>query len=221
MTAKEVYLQSEGDKFYERNFKNKDITKLGPSLGTQFLSDFLKENNNFKINKMLEIGCVCGQNLNFLSKEFNIKCFGIDPSREAIKAGSEIFPDIELKVGTADFLDFPDNYFNIVMFGFCFYQIDRDSIYEVLHQTNKVLKRGGFLVIYDFDTKLPYKRENKHNKDVPTYKIDISRLLIDNPEYYLVEKRSFSHTGERFVSDIQERCAMWIFYKEDERDAYI
>ena len=134
--------------------------------------------------------------------------YGIEPSKEAVSYGKKILADenntrITLKQGTADTLPFSDEYFDIVLMGFC------------------VLKTGGLLVTWDFDTKIPYRRKNIHNDHVPTYKYDLAKLYCENPQYSLIEKRSFSHNGKGFHKDIQERCALNILYKEEVEKAYI
>lgn len=51
---------------------------------------------------------------------------------------------------------------------------------------------------WDFDTRIPYKRENIHSQYLPTYKFDVANLFCGNPQYTLIEKRSFSHLGRSF-----------------------
>lgn len=219
--SKEILLESEGDAFFRRNYKGKVLKEVEPSLGTVLFSRFLDQNNIWEGGKILEIGCSFGFNLNFICKKFKMDGYGIDPASEAIAVGKKEFENLKLQVGTADLLDFEADFFDIVLFGFCFYQIDRKNIFDVLSQANKVLKRGGLLVLYDFDTKVPYSRKNKHNDNVPTYKMDLSRLLLDNPEYYLVEKHNYTINEIAFSPDIQERCALQIFYKEKLEDSYV
>lgn len=77
------------------------------------------------------------------------------------------------------------------------------------------------MAIWDFDTRIPYWRRNVHNESVPTYKCDLSGLFLGNPQYYLAEKRPFSHVGAGFHKVIQERIALHVLYKECVEDAYI
>lgn len=51
------------------------------------------------------------------------------------------------------------------------------------------MKERGYLVIVDFDTSIPYKRENIHNQDMRTYKMQYSKLFLANPQYFLCENR--------------------------------
>lgn len=84
----------------------------------------------------------------------------------------------------------------------------------------KELKQGGLCIIIDFDTPVPYIRENIHNKMVPTYKTDYAGHLIPYG-YSLIEKKTYSHLSVAFVEEIQERVSTQIFYKENVIDFYV
>ena len=200
--AKDEVLHQEGNSYFERNLKN---GKIDVSIGCQLFGDFLNDAaESIADKKVLEIGCCYGYNLMWLCEKYDWGGYGIEPSKEAVSYGKKILADenntrITLKQGTADTLPFSDEYFDIVLMGFC----------------------GGLLVTWDFDTKIPYKRRNIHNDHVPTYKYDLAKLYCENPQYSLIEKRSFSHNGKGFHKDIQERCALNILYKEEVEKAYI
>ena len=149
--------------------------------------------------------------------------YGIDSSREAIDYGNRLFntDKIYLEQGTADELPFCDDEFDVVMVGFCWFLVDRKYLMKALAEVDRVLKEDGVLAVWDFDTKIPYMRINIHNKNVPTYKMDLAKLIEGNPQYYLAEKRSYSHVGEGFVYDRQERCSLNIFVKERIYNSYI
>lgn len=101
------------------------------------------------------------------------------------------------------------------------YNIDRKYLYKVIGEIDRVLKTGGLVVVWDFDTKIPFRRENIHSRYLPTYKFDVSNLFCGNPQYTLIEKRSFSHDGDSFCVDMQERLALNVFYKEKIEEGYV
>lgn len=51
--------------------------------------------------------------------------------------------------------------------------------------------------------------------------MNYSKLFLANPQYFLVEKRSFSHSNLIFNLDIQERVSAQILYKDFEDNVYI
>lgn len=110
--------------------------------------------------------------------------------------------------------------FDIVMFGFCFYCMDRKYLHRAVSEADRVLKNGGFLLIDDFYTSAAYKRPNKHDHNLFTYKYDYAKLFLSGPCYTLVEKTTYSHNGLAFDPEIQERVSTSILYKENADDVY-
>ena len=225
LSAKKIFLESEGDAYYKRNqsFLEDYISK-----GTRILDKFLQENNIVETHKsILEIGCCSGYNLKYLCEKYNnFEGAGIDPSLKAVEAGNEKIREsnsqlnIQLIQGTSDFLDFKDDSFDIILVGFCLFWVDRKYLFKTITEIDRVLKTGGYVVLEDFDTNIPYIRENKHNADAYTYKQNYSNLFLANPQYYLVKKDSYSHVNEKFHISIQERISTCILYKEEIENVY-
>ena len=63
-------------------------------------------------------------------------------------------------------------------------------------------------------------RPYKHKPSIFSYKMDYSRLFTAYPQYSLASKISFSHSGDTFHSDPQERLAATVLYK-DTANAYV
>ncbi len=221
--AKEQVLKNEGNAWFDRN-KNA-LSKQKHSKGFELISSFLKVNQSLFSGgvTLLEVGCSYGYNLAFINEEFGWKCIGIEPSENAVDYGNRLWnkKDITLYVGTSDNLAIEEESIDILVFGFCLYNVERHCFMKTLSEADRVLKEGGFLCIYDFDTSMPLRRDNKHNRLVPTYKMDMASWICGNPQYTLVEKRVFSHSGEGFCADMQERCSLSVFYKERIEDCYL
>lgn len=216
-------LKTEGDAYFERNkvaFENG-----GESVGFRFIADFLKNLNfNGEGKKLVEIGCCSGYNLAFISQEFpGLSCMGVEPSEKAVKEGNEKYSSetIEIIRGTSDELEVETNTVDIVVCGFCLYTVERSLMLRTISEIDRVLKEGGILITYDFDVPIPRIRDNVHNSLVPVFKVDLASMICSNPQYTLIEKKSFSHMGNSFVTDIQERCAINYIYKEKLEDVYI
>ena len=80
---------------------------------------------------VLEVGCSNGWRLEAFRKTYAIRCWGIDPSADAIKEGKTLFPQISLVRGTADSLPFGADMFDLVIFGFCLYLCDREDLFKL------------------------------------------------------------------------------------------
>ena len=175
--------------------------------------------------KILEIGCSSGYNLAYLCQKYGFKGFGVETSAQAVQVGSKwasAHPDMDLHFvqGTSDELPFEDNAFDVVMFGFCFYCTDRKYLHRAVSEADRVLKSGGFLLIDDFQTPAAYKRPNKHDPNLFTYKYDYAKLFLSDPCYSLIERTTYSHNGLAFDPEIQERVSTSILYKENIDDIY-
>lgn len=224
MDSKEIFLKSEGDAYFERNLQAEGTY----SGAARFLAEFLNKYSNiskFGGAKLLEVGCAGGHNLIYLSQSFGLKCFGIEPSKKAVEYGKRVIrtqeiANVELLCGTSDHLPFEDGSMDYVILGFFMYLLNRDVVLKTVVETDRVLKRGGFLVIQDFDVPTPYKRTYKHNSDIFTYKCDCTRLFLGDPTYTLIEKTTCSHSAMAFDPTIQERVSISILYKERIEDIF-
>ena len=84
MKQKKIFLKNEGDSWFKRNL-NRDSSNF---LDINSCIQYIKDND-----KILEIGSSDGIKLYYLSRKtpkFNLSLFGIDPSKEAIKACCEL-----------------------------------------------------------------------------------------------------------------------------------
>lgn len=219
-----TFMNEIGDAWFERNHVRKEREiPMGCKLFEKAVSRRLEKMG--KENKILEIGCSCGYNLIYLCEKYHLEGYGIDPSREAVNYGNDNIQKAGARVtliqGSADDLPFREQSFDFVILGFCMYCIDRKYIPRVVSEVDRVLKEGGIVAIWDFDTRIPYRRSNIHHENLWTFKDDTAKLFSGNPQYTLMEKRSFFDNEEGFTEDMQERCAVNILYKEQIKDIFI
>lgn len=161
--------------------------------------------------------------LSHLCQYFGASGRGVDPSPKAVKDGNDSFvqqgaTNIKLEVGTAAALAYPDQSFDLVYFGFCLYLVDRDEIYRVVAEADRVLKKGGFLAVLDFDPAVRHKRPYHHQPGLFSFKTQYSNFFVANGHYHLVAKESFSHGTAHFAKDSDERVSVDVLFKEI--DAY-
>ncbi len=215
MNQKKMFLKSEGDCYYKRN-KDHYLTSKNTYIISElyeFYSSYIKPGE-----KILEIGCCNGINLNYYFEENRCQAYGIDPSRAAIESGKELFPELNLTVGTADNLLYDDQFFDMVIFGSSLHWVDRSLLSKVVAEADRVLKDKGFLGISDFDAKIPRKIAYKHMEGIFTYKCDYASLFTSFPHFSLVEKKSKKMNDELpFSEDLNERFSSSVIYKNYEQ----
>jgi ubiquinone/menaquinone biosynthesis C-methylase UbiE len=100
--------------------------------------------------RILDLGCGTGvliQRLLQVAPE--IEVVGVDSCAEMLEIAKQKLPEfVELKVGSADHLPFPSNYFDIVVSTSAFHYFRDPS--QALQEAKRVLKPNGRLVITDW-----------------------------------------------------------------------
>lgn len=164
-----------------------------------------------------------GRNIHYLKDILDCSISGIEPSSDAVSEGNRMFFNNEnvLIKGTSDQLPYDDESVDVVLFGVSLFWIGRKYLFRSIFEADRILKEGGYLLITDFDTTIPFKRVNSHNKDAWTFKMNYSKLYLSNPQYYLIEKKSYSHSNDFFDVNIQERVSAQVLYKDYEDNVYI
>jgi len=201
------------DEYFRRN-RPKLNADESPARSTLLYAGYLKSGD-----RVLEIGTANGWVLEQLRRLTGCEPYGMDPSHEAVADGRIRHPALQLSVGTADKIDYPDAFFQAVLFGFCLYLLDRTLLMRAVAESDRVLCDSGRLMITDFDPVTPHRRPFMHQKGTWSYKMQYPALWLGNPGYILAEKISYSHHGDTFHPDASERVASWILVKRNE-DAY-
>lgn len=191
------FAEGEADRWYERNAavlaraKDDVLTESIQRLG-------------LAPRRILEIGCANGWRLQRLAELTSARCAGVEPSALAVAAGREVFPGLELAVGTADHLPYADASFDLVVFGFCLYLVDPTLHFRAIAEADRVLASGGHLAIFDFQSAAPYHNNYHHKPGLQTFKMEFSRLLLAHPGYVLIHRELKRHGPEFAAFDQRE-----------------
>lgn len=214
----EIFREGEADRWYARNRINLDSQG---TFGQQLSHDVklligLLEPFSDSIHRVLEIGCCSGNKLQTLCQALSASGEGIEPSRLAVADGNERMKGTPARLvcGTAEKLPFEASSFDLVYFGFCLYLLDRSTLLQALAEADRVLRKGGFLAMTDFDPGVMHKRPYTHREGVFSYKQDYSRFYTEGRLYYLVSKSTFSHQQAYFDPVTDERVSLSLLYKE-------
>lgn len=185
MKQKDIFLESEGNAWLERN-----RDKLGQS---DPVSDVIEEAGIRPIS-VLEVGCANGWRLAKLRDKYGCEIMGVDPSiQAAIEAAALRVPVMQ---GTAGMLPFPSERFDLIIFGFCLYLTDPCDWLHIAAEADHVLKDGGHIIIHDFETFAPHARWYEHRDgDVLSYHVNWPNLWLGHPGYH-VAKRHLYAEGE-------------------------
>lgn len=194
---KRAFLEGEGDRWFQRNAAHlsggeRDV--VTSAIGTLGL----------KAKSVLEIGSANGHRLASIATALGARCAGVDPSAAAIESGLKQYPDLDLRIGSADDLPFDDGAFDMVIVGFCMYLVDPSLHLRTVGEVDRVLADKGTLAVFDFIADKPYFNDYSHLPGLRAHKMEFSKLFLAHPAYSLVH-RQLGQKNEHFLApDLRE-----------------
>ena len=210
LKQKEIFLQSEGDAWFTRNQQGVAMRKLpDDDVLLREILDFCPEKTGGL--KVLEVGCGDGTRLAWLKNNLNADCYGIEPSAQAVAAARA--KGINALQGTADMLPFDNQSFDIVIFGFCLYLCDREDLFRIASEADRVLRSPGWLMIMDFFSPIPRARTYHHRPGVLSYKMDYRTLFTWHPDYECMTHKIRHHGEESYTDDPEKWVAVSVLRK--------
>jgi ubiquinone/menaquinone biosynthesis C-methylase UbiE len=184
MKQSKIFTDGEAEEWFARNqdkLPNKDDPVIDSIVSARI-----------KPRVVLEVGCSNGWRVKMMQKQFGCAAYGIDP----------LFKNTlwNCIAGTADDLAmFTDNKFDVLIYGWCLYLCDREDLFKIVSEGDRVLQEDGYLIIYDFHVAKPYRNKYKHKSGLYSFKMDYSQLWLANPNYHLISRLLFD-TGDNRTS---------------------
>jgi ubiquinone/menaquinone biosynthesis C-methylase UbiE len=208
---RDIFLQSEGDAWFFRNQQSISARKLpDDDVLLREVLDFLPLNTREGL-KVLEIGCGDGTRLAWLKDHLHAECYGIEPSAQAVAAARQ--KGINVQQSTADALPFDSRIFDIVIFGFCLYLCDREDLFRIASEADRVLRSPGWLMIMDFFSPAPRSRNYHHRPGVRSYKMDYRTLFTWHPDYECITHKIRHHENAGYTDAPDEWVAVSVLRK--------
>jgi ubiquinone/menaquinone biosynthesis C-methylase UbiE len=188
MIQKEIFLKTEGDKWFQRNFDTYSVEKYENDKICELIKNYAPNPNQF----IFEVGCSAGYRLKYLS-QLGFTVSGIEPSEQAVIRAR--LNGVNVMQGTADHLIINDNSVDILIFGFCLYLVDPSDYFKIAFESYRVLKDDGIMILHDFAPKSYYKKSYKHLDGVNSYKFDFTNILLTHPHLVLKSKTTEIHSN--------------------------
>ncbi|MEO9298586.1 class I SAM-dependent methyltransferase [Devosia alba] len=161
--------------------------------------------------KLLEVGASNGVRLGRVQRELGMDVAGVEPSAAAVAEARTA--GLNLSVGTAEHLPFPDTTFDVIVFGFCLYLCDPADLFRIAAEADRVLKKTGWIIIQDFYATAPATRPYHHLDGVYSRKMDYRTLFSWHPAYTCYSQRITAHQTRHFADDPQEWVATSVLRK--------
>lgn len=189
MSQRARFLASEGDAYHARNLGADALAHDDPVLAA------LRE-LPLAPARVLEVGAGDGWRLAALRDRLpQALCVGLDPSLAALRAGAKRKPSVACVRATAERLPFRSGAFELAILGFCLYLVDREDLFAVAAEVDRVLAPAAYLAIFDFLPDAPQRRGYAHAEGLASYKMDYARMFLWNPAYRCVARRTLTHPG--------------------------
>ena len=126
-----------------------------------------------------------------------------------------------MHVGTASYLPFQDNTFDMVIFGFSLVFIAASEWFRVVAESTRVLKDGGYIIIHDYSYvqahrmvfQVAYRRDDESRESQPIYmyyfnwphlwtvhpgcRLVYERMMRDKVEAVTVISKDFSNAFDK------------------------
>lgn len=211
MKQRDVFLESEGDAWFERNVGGSAPRNVGES--DPLIVEVLGLSSALALDSasILEIGCGDGVRLAWLQQNRGCHCCGLDPSAQAIEAANA--RGVTAQRGTAEQLPFADEAFDVVMFGFCLYLCDREDLFRIAQEADRVLKNPGWMLIHDFQSPVPSRRAYHHRAGLYSHKMDYRTLFTWHPAYTSYSHKLRHHSAGGYTDDPDEWVATSVLRK--------
>jgi ubiquinone/menaquinone biosynthesis C-methylase UbiE len=211
MKQRDIFLASEGDAWLQRNAAALAARQLPDE--DPLLVEIVDIARSLPAGaRILEIGCGDGARLRWIREHLSLDCYGIEPSDEAVKSARA--HSLSVERGTADRLPHADQLFDVVVFGFCLYLCDRDDLFRIASEADRVLKTPGWLLILDFYSRTSTKRKYHHREGLFSHKMDYSSLFSWNPSYVTVTHKLRHHATGGYTDDPNEWVATSVLRKQ-------
>lgn len=215
MKQKKIFLESEADEWFKRNqsiLSGRDYSTEDPLISIVAEIVLLSDTKKPSDIRILEIGCGDGRRLGWVAENFGCDVYGIEPSSAAVLEAN--IHGIKVDRGTADSLPYPNEMFDLVIYGFCLYLCDREDYFRIACEADRVLKKNSWLLIMDFFSPTPIQAEYRHRAGIYTTKMDFRKLFDWHPAYTNYLHRISHHVSGGYTDDKNEWVSTSCLRKE-------
>lgn len=206
---RDVFLSGEGDAWFRRNRRSRVFEASSEDLLLPGLLELPLEEGPAML--AAEVGCGQGLRLQALAQRKGWSVRGLDPSCEAITAATQI--GVDAQIGTAEQLPWADNSVDLLIFGHCLYLCDRDDLFRISAEANRVLKSQAWLAILDFWSPYQYSNSYHHKEGIQSYKTDSASMFTWHPAYVIVDHKLRHHASHSYTDDADQWVAATVIRK--------
>jgi ubiquinone/menaquinone biosynthesis C-methylase UbiE len=139
-----------------------------------------------EIKKILDLGCGDGSTAYFFRKNFPLaKIQGLDVSEKSVsEAEKKELSNCSFKLYDGENIEYPDHAFDLVFIACVMHHIDAQLHYKILKECARVLKKEGYIYIFEHNPGNPFVRkiikDCPFDKDAVLLKPGYIKKMLDN-----------------------------------------
>jgi ubiquinone/menaquinone biosynthesis C-methylase UbiE len=153
-------------------------------------------------SQVLDVGCGTGNYAIALDKAIGCSCWGIEPSEQMLAKAQERTRSIHFKIGKAEQLDYPSEFFDLVFsVDVIHHVIDRSAYF---HEAYRVLKKGGKICTVTDSEEIIRRRQPLSVYFPETIEIELQRYPRISDLRTMMVKAEFSSLQETVVEETYE-----------------
>lgn len=214
MPQDNVFVSSEGDRWFERNHQALDQFDIAADLPLKLMDLY-----DLRPEWALEIGAANGFRLAAIQARTGASVVAVEPSRRAVANGKAIFSRVHFIQGSAIAVPLRAT-FDLVIVNFVLHWIDRGNLLRAVAEVDRLVKNHGYLMIGDFqpDNQLRIPYHHLPRGTVFTYKQNYAASFVASGLYHAVAMLSGDHASKQPQPAVaeNERIGAWLLRKETE-----
>lgn len=197
-TQDQTFLQSEGDRFFQRNAAH----FVAPPTTEADLPLRLLELYRLQPRRVLEIGGANGFRVAALAQRHDLeRGVSSDASAEACADGRNRYPEVSFVHAEAAALPLAET-FDLVIVNFVLHWIDRAKLLAVAAEVDRLIAPDGYLLLGDFDPGPNFLKVRYHHREdeaLYTFKQDYAALFLASGVYERIGTLSGHYSAQDFV----------------------
>lgn len=191
----DIFLKSEADEWYKRN-----AHVLTPDVRLGEIPAVLLRRHRCTFTRVLDVGASNGWRLEALRRRRPRALYvGVEPSRAAIKAGKNMFPELSLLHGVASALPVK-GVFDLVFVISVLHWVSREKLLASISEIDRTVAEGGHLLLCDFLPRTPRRNLYRHKKGVFTWKMDYGALFEATGNYQRIERMVYDYRTNKLAT---------------------
>lgn len=212
MNQDSVFLQSEGDRWFERNHGALDSFDAAADLPLRLMDLY-----ELQPRSVLEIGAANGFRLAAIHRRNGARAVAVEASQQALLDGQRRFPSVTfVRAGASDI---PlTEVFDLVIVNFVFHWIDRRCLLRAVAEADRLVRAGGYLLIGDFypANRLCVNYHHLEKGEIYTFKQNYAATFLASGLYHPVGLLTGDHNQKQLRCAVAEndRIAAWLLEKE-------